>query len=166
MSRDVILILLFDVTDASILVSPPRAPLQVVTDANGANVNATSSNTSSSESPSSSSRSSSNGTTPSSTVVGPSQRHEPARLALRAPHCEAGSLYGKALVQVGGPVEGAPSVDEDPGPRGKDIVPWSWQLLPAEFYEELIHCYNGIGIIGLTSSGTTCPMVAIKQRRT
>ena len=106
------------------------------------------------------------GTTTSSNVVGPFQRLDPADMAMRVPHCEKGSLYGKALLQVGGPVEGAPSVDEDPGPRGKDMVPFSWHALPTEFYEELFHDYNGIGAIDLAASDVTLPMAAIRERKT
>ena len=64
--REIIFICSFFISDASILVSPPRAPLQVVTDANGANINTVAAPTGSSTSSSTAaSPSSSNGTTPS-----------------------------------------------------------------------------------------------------
>ena len=97
-------------------------------------------------------------------LLGPFERLNPESL-WKVRHKEKGTLYGKAMVQVGGAVEGDPGPEVDPGPKGNDLVPFSWHSLPPEFYEELVHSYEGSGIIDLTCTDVVAPLACVKLRK-
>ena len=93
--------------------------------------------------------------------LGPFERCKPGSL-WQVRHKEKSSLYGKALIAVGGTVDGDAGPDEDPGPKAKDLVPFSWHGMPTEFYEELLHSFGGVGIIDLTATDPVVPLAALR----
>ena len=74
------------------------------------------------------------------------------------------SLYGPALVEVGGKVEGDAGADKDPAPKANEMVPFSYHTIPTSAYEEYAHSYNSNGFWHLTATDTILPMLAVRKK--
>ncbi|CAE7474778.1 unnamed protein product [Symbiodinium natans] len=99
-----------------------------------------------------------------SDCLGPFERTPPESL-WKVKHASKSDLLGKALIAVGGTVDGDPGPEVDPGPKPSSMVPFCWHGLPTEFYEELHHSFSGAGWVDLTASDPVLPMTAIRLRK-
>ena len=66
-----------------------------------------------------------------SDCLGPFERTPPESL-WKVKHASKSDLLGKALIAVGGTVDGDPGPEVDPGPKPSSMVPFCWHGLPTE----------------------------------
>ena len=85
-------------------------------------------------------------------------------VAWNVKHSEKAKIYGSAMVESGGRVEGD-NVEADPAPKGSDDVPLNYFSNDPRMYEEMDHMCNSLAWVDLTASNTDLCLQCVKKQK-